>query len=80
LKASQKSKRIAQGSMKAPGSAGQSSMMTNDTTRLGTAAENLVTCLNKGPQWTKQMRATDYEAFSGKKVGFDGTSPRFNSN
>jgi hypothetical protein len=26
------------------------------------------------------MRATDYEAFSGKKVGFDGTSPRFNSN
>ncbi len=26
------------------------------------------------------MRATDYEAFSGKKVGFDVTSPRFNSN
>ena len=26
------------------------------------------------------MRATDYEMFSGKKVGFDGTSPRFNSN
>ena len=26
------------------------------------------------------MRATDYEAFSGKKVGFDGTSPRFNPN
>jgi len=26
------------------------------------------------------MRATDYETFSGKKVGFDGTSPRFNSN
>ena len=67
--------------MKAPGSAGgQSSMITNDTTRIGTAAENLVTCLNKGPQWTKKMRATDYEAFSGKKVGFDGTSPRFNSN
>ena len=26
------------------------------------------------------MRATDYEAYSGKKVAFDVTSPRFNSN
>ena len=26
------------------------------------------------------MRATDYEAFSGKRVGFDVTSPRFNTN
>ena len=54
--------------------------MLTDSTRVGTAAENIVSYLNKGPYWTKQMRATDYEAFSGKKVGFDGTSPRFNSN
>ena len=54
--------------------------MTNDTTRVGTAAENAISYLTKGPQWTKQMRATDYENFSGKKVGFDVTSPRFNSN
>lgn len=26
------------------------------------------------------MRATDYEAFSGKKLGFDATSNRFNYN
>ena len=54
--------------------------MTTDTTRVGTAVEGIVSYLNKGPQWTRQMRANDYEAFSGKKVGFDGTSPRFNSN
>ncbi len=59
---------------------GPSSMISNDSTRVGTAAENIVSYLGKGPLWTKQMRATDYEAFSGKKVGFDGTSPRFNSN
>ena len=57
-----------------------SSMNSNDTTRVGTAIEGMITCLSKGPYWTKQMRATDYEAFSGKKVGFDMTSPRFNSN
>lgn len=66
------------GSSNAP--TGVTSMISNDSTRAGTAAENIVSYLNKGPQWTKQMRATDYEAFSGKKVGFDGTSPRFNSN
>jgi len=53
LKASQKSKRIAQNSIKPPGSAGQSSLMTNDTTRIGTAAEGMITYLNKGPQWTR---------------------------
>ena len=26
------------------------------------------------------MRATDYEAFAGKRVGFDATSPRFTYN
>lgn len=26
------------------------------------------------------MRATDYEAFAGKKVGFDATSSRFHYN
>jgi len=26
------------------------------------------------------MRATDYESFAGKKVGFDATSPRFHYN
>ena len=31
-------------------------------------------------RWTKQMRATDYELFAGKRVGFDATSPRFNCN
>ncbi len=55
-------------------------MNNSDSTRVGTAAENMISYLHKGPNWTKQMRATDYEAFSGKKVGFDGTSPRFNSN
>lgn len=82
LKASQKAKKIMQTAASKNGSAGTpgSTMMSNDTTRLGTAAEGIVSYLNKGPQWTRQMRATDYEAFSGKKVGFDGTSPRFNSN
>jgi hypothetical protein len=55
-------------------------MLSKDSTRAGTAAENQVSYLTKGPYWTRQMRATDYETFSGKKVGFDGTSPRFNSN
>ncbi len=55
-------------------------MMSADSTRVGTAAENAISYLTRGPEWTRQMRATDYEAFSGKKVGFDGTSPRFNSN
>ena len=58
----------------------QRSIVSNDTTRAGTAAENAVSYLTRGPQWTKQMRATDYEAYSGKKVAFDVTSPRFNSN
>ncbi len=57
-------------------------MLSGDSTRAGTAtaAEGIVSYLNRGPNWTKQMRATDYEAFSGKKVGFDVTSPRFNPN
>jgi hypothetical protein len=52
--------------------------ISNDSTRVGTSA--VVSYLNKGPNWTKKMRATDYEAFSGKRVGFDVTSPRFNTN
>lgn len=59
---------------------GATSMLSGESTRVGTAAENQITYLNQGPNWTKQMRATDYETFSGKRVGFDGTSPRFNSN
>ena len=31
-------------------------------------------------QWTAKGRATDYEVFSGKNIGFDKTSPRFNYN
>ncbi len=53
-------------------------MLSNDTTRAGTAAEGVVSYLTKGPMWTKQMRATDYEAFAGKKIAFDVASPRFN--
>lgn len=30
--------------------------------------------------WTIKGRATDYEVFSGKNIGFDKTSPRFNYN
>lgn len=29
-------------------------------------------------QWTAKGRANDYEVFSGKNIGFDKTSPRFN--
>lgn len=31
-------------------------------------------------QWTAKGRAGDYEAFSGKHIAFDQTSPRFNYN
>jgi hypothetical protein len=31
-------------------------------------------------QWTNKGRAGDYEVFSGKNIGFDQTSPRFNYN
>lgn len=31
-------------------------------------------------QWTAKGRAGDYEVFSGKNIGFDQTSPRFNYN
>jgi hypothetical protein len=31
-------------------------------------------------EWTAKARAFDYEAFSGKNIGFDQTSPRFNYN
>lgn len=31
-------------------------------------------------QWTAKGRAGDYEVFSGKNIGFDHTSPRFNYN
>jgi len=40
----------------------------------------VISYLHRGPQWTKQMRATDYETFAGKRVGFDATSPRFTYN
>lgn len=30
--------------------------------------------------WTNKIRACDYEAFSGKHIAFDQTSPRFNFN
>lgn len=62
-------------------SAGPSSSvmnMSNGSTRVGTSG--VVSYLHKGPQWTKQTRANDYEAYAGKKVGFDATSPRFNFN
>jgi hypothetical protein len=52
--------------------------ISNNSTRVGTSG--VVSYLNKGPQWTKQTRANDYEAYAGKKVGFDATSPRFNYN
>ena len=29
-------------------------------------------------QWTQKARANDYEIFSGKPIGFDKNSPRFN--
>lgn len=31
-------------------------------------------------EWTQKIRANDYEAFSGKHIAFDQTSPRFNFN
>lgn len=31
-------------------------------------------------EWHKRERAGDYEQFSGKQIGFDQTSPRFNFN
>lgn len=31
-------------------------------------------------QWMAKGRATDYEMYSGKSIGFDQTSPRFNYN
>lgn len=31
-------------------------------------------------EWTSKGRAMDYEMFSGKNIGFDQTSPRFNYN
>mgnify|MGYP006906905489 CR=1 FL=1 len=31
-------------------------------------------------EWTSKGRAGDYEMFSGKNIGFDQTSPRFNYN
>jgi len=31
-------------------------------------------------EWTNKARAFDYEVFSGKNIGFDQTSPRFNYN
>ena len=31
-------------------------------------------------EWTRKERAMDYEMFSGKNIGFDHTSPRFNYN
>lgn len=46
--------------------------------------ENQITCLgySAGGQsdWRHQTRASDFEKAIGKKVGFDGTSPRFNFN
>ena len=59
---------------------GPTSMASNDSTRAGTAADGMITYLTKGPYWTKQMRATDYEAFSGQKIPFDVKSPRFQAN
>lgn len=51
------------------------------STRIGTqGSAGVVSYLHKGPNWTRQMRATDYEAFAGKRVGFDATSPRFTYN
>ena len=44
------------------------------STRTGSG---VLTYVQRGPQWTKQMRASDYEAFAGKKVGFDATARRF---
>lgn len=31
-------------------------------------------------EWTRQERANDYETYTGKFIGFDQTSPRFNFN
>lgn len=43
--------------------------------------ENQVTCLKGSDEHhLKQTRAKDFEAFAGKKLGFDATSPRFNYN
>ena len=56
----------------------------NDITLSGystrTGSGGIVSYINKGPTWTRQMRATDYETFAGKRVGFDATSPRFHYN
>ena len=52
--------------------------ISNQSTRLGTSG--VVSYINQAPQWTKQTRANDYEAFAGKRVGFDATSPRFHYN
>lgn len=42
--------------------------------------ENKITYMDNEKSWTKQMRARDLEAMSGKRVGFEATSPRFNMN
>lgn len=52
---------------------------SSESTRAGTS-NGIVSYLNKGPQWTKQQRASDYETYAGKKVAFDATSNRFNYN
>ena len=43
--------------------------------------ENQVTCLKTMDEWKhRQQRAADLEVSSGRRVGFDATSPRFNYN
>jgi len=42
--------------------------------------ENKVTYLDNEKSWTQQQRARDHEIMSGKRVGFEATSPRFNIN
>ena len=44
-------------------------------------AENQVTCIKTLDEWKhRQQRASDLEIASGRRVGFDATSPRFNYN
>jgi len=52
--------------------------MTNDSTRVGSSG--VVSYITEPQKWTRQTRAPDYEAYAGKRVGFDATSPRFNYN
>lgn len=81
--------RFASTAYKTTRSFGTTGNMTMDTTRLANntsspdvqvTAKDIVQYDLKDTRtsWAKRHRATDYEIFTGKKIGFDNTQPRFN--